>query len=340
MKATQSGGVKVYNLTADTKFPVNTQRVLFSPDGMYLGASGMYPPRVRVYELDQLSMKFERHLDAEIQEMMFLEDDYTKSWIFISDKTVEFHNKGGIQCKIKIPKIGRDFKYLSSNCNTYIATSENLDILNLYEGKFYESIPISNPTNCLALSDKYQLIFCGCDNGVVSVVDPISNQQVNTLNVNENIINKYDASGNTLSSVDVTSIAYDNNLQITVGTSNGNVLTYDIRSSKPILSNYHQNRLPIIKTMYHTTQNGEFIVTTDANIVKFNNKLDGKLIAPLESSRRSVISDVAIAKDSGLCILAGDFQKITNILCSRPYMHGFFMHIKLYQRVMSLQNVC
>ncbi|KAL7715066.1 NUC153 domain-containing protein [Entamoeba marina] len=100
MKATQSGGVKVYNLTAegetlpqwlsqrkkvllkmktfkeneliqDTKFPVNTQRVLFSPDGMYLGASGM------VYELDQLSMKFERHLD-EIQEMMFLEDDYTK----------------------------------------------------------------------------------------------------------------------------------------------------------------------------------------------------------------------------------------------------------------------
>ncbi|KAL7712077.1 Nucleolar protein [Entamoeba marina] len=394
MKATQSGGVKVYNLTAgktlpqwlsqkkrkellkdedfqkrieliqDTKFPVNTQRVLFSPDGMYLGASGMYPPH------------------AEIQEMMFLEDDYTKVGFLLSDKTVEFHNKGGIQCKIKIPKIGRDFKYLS----------KNLDILNLYEGKFYESIPISNPTNCLALSDKYQLIFCGCDNGVVSVVDPISNQQVNTLNVNENIINKYDASGNTLSSVDVTSIAYDNNLQITVGTSNGNVLTYDIRSSKPILSNYHQNRLPIIKTMYHTTQNGEFIVTTDANIVKFNNKLDGKLIAPLESSRRSVISDVAIAKDSGLCILAGDFQKlqiyyvpvlgISPKWCSflenitdeledepsaiyedfhfvtkqeliklgmqsfigseylRPYMHGFFMHIKLYQRVMSLQNVC
>ncbi|KAL7711668.1 Nucleolar protein [Entamoeba marina] len=380
MKATQSGGVKVYNLTAellkdedfqkrieliqDTKFPVNTQRVLFSPDGI-------------VYELDQLSMKFERHLDAEIQEMMvFLEDDYTKVGFLLSDKTVEFHNKGGIQCKIKIPKIGRDFKYLSSNCNTYIATSENLDILNLYEGKFYESIPISNPTNCLALSDKYQLIFCGCDNGVVSVVDPISNQQVNTLNVNENIINKYDASGNTLSSVDVTSIAYDNNLQITVGTSNGNVLTYDIRSSKPILSNYHQNRLPIIKTMYHTTQNGEFIVTTDANIVKFNNKLDGKLIAPLESSRRSVISDVAIAKDSGLLLgispkwcsflenitdeledepsaIYEDFHFVTkqeliklgmqSFIGSeylRPYMHGFFMHIKLYQRVMSLQNVC
>ncbi|KAL7715065.1 Nucleolar protein 10 [Entamoeba marina] len=179
----------------------------------------------------------------------------------------------------------------------------------------------------------------------------------NTLNVNENIINKYDASGNTLSSVDVTSIAYDNNLQITVGTSNGNVLTYDIRSSKPILSNYHQNRLPIIKTMYHTTQNGEFIVTTDANIVK-----------------RSVISDVAIAKDSGLLLgispkwcsflenitdeledepsaIYEDFHFVTkqeliklgmqSFIGSeylRPYMHGFFMHIKLYQRVMSLQK--
>lgn len=97
MKATETGGVKVYNLTAgktlpqwltpkqrkelrkdqefqkrieliqDTEFPVNSQCVEFSPDGMFLGATGMYPPRVRMFELDQLSMKFERNLDAEIR---------------------------------------------------------------------------------------------------------------------------------------------------------------------------------------------------------------------------------------------------------------------------------
>ena len=34
----------------------------FSRDGKYVGATGVYKPVLKVYELDQLSMKFERHL--------------------------------------------------------------------------------------------------------------------------------------------------------------------------------------------------------------------------------------------------------------------------------------
>ncbi|EKE42093.1 nucleolar protein 10, putative [Entamoeba nuttalli P19] len=308
----------------------------------------------------------------------------------LTDKTIEFHNKGGVQCKIKVPKTGRDFKYLPSNCNTYIATPNNLDIINLYEGKFYESIPMNYVVNCLDISEKYQLLFCGCEGGVVSVIDPMTEEEVSVLDVNSGVVNKLDVNGKTLTSIDVTSIAYDGNLQMTVGTSNGNVLTYDLRSSKPILSSYHQNRIPIVKTLYHTTQNGEFLVTADANIVRFSNKSNGKLVVPLEANRRSVITDVAIAKDSGLCVLAGDFSKlqiyyipslgIAPSWCSflenlteeledeptavyddfhfvtkqelhdlgmdsfigseylRPYMHGYFMHVKLYQRAMALKQ--
>ncbi|BFU18832.1 nucleolar protein 10, putative [Entamoeba histolytica HM-1:IMSS-B] len=420
MKTTETGGVKVYNLTAgktlpqwlsqkkkkelrkdedfqkrieliqDTEFPVNSQNVKFSPDGQFLGATGMYPPRIRMFELDQLSQKFERNLDAEITKFEFLEEDYSKLMFLLTDKTIEFHNKGGIQCKIKVPKTGRDFKYLPSNCNTYIATPNNLDIINLYEGKFYESIPMNYVVNCLDISEKYQLLFCGCEGGIVSVIDPMTEEEVSVLDVNAGVVNKLDVNGKTLTSIDVTSIAYDGNLQMTVGTSNGNVLTYDLRSSKPILSSYHQNRIPIVKTLYHTTQNGEFLVTADANIVRFSNKSNGKLVVPLEANRRSVITDVAIAKDSGLCVLAGDFSKlqiyyipslgIAPSWCSflenlteeledeptavyddfhfvtkqelhdlgmdsfigseylRPYMHGYFMHIKLYQRAMALKQ--
>ncbi|EDR22933.1 nucleolar protein, putative [Entamoeba dispar SAW760] len=420
MKTTETGGVKVYNLTAgktlpqwlsqkkkkelrkdedfqkrieliqDTEFPVNSQNVKFSPDGQFLGATGMYPPRIRMFELDQLSQKFERNLDAEITKFEFLEEDYSKLMFLLTDKTIEFHNKGGIQCKIKVPKTGRDFKYLPSNCNTYIATPNNLDIINLYEGKFYESIPMNYVVNCLDISEKYQLLFCGCEGGIVSIIDPMTEEEVSVLDVNAGVINKLDVNGKTLTSIDVTSIAYDGNLQMTVGTSNGNVLTYDLRSSKPILSSYHQNRIPIVKTLYHTTQNGEFLVTADANIVRFSNKSNGKLVVPLEANRRSVITDVAIAKDSGLCVLAGDFSKlqiyyipslgIAPSWCSflenlteeledeptavyddfhfvtkqelhdlgmdsfigseylRPYMHGYFMHIKLYQRAMALKQ--
>ena len=62
--------------------------------------------------------------------------------------------------------------------------------------------------------------------------------------------------------------------------------------------------------MYPTTQNGEFLVTADKNIVRFTNKNDGKLIIPLESGRRFPITDVAIAQNSGMCVLAGDFSKL------------------------------
>lgn len=53
-------------LIQDTRFPVACQRIKTSRDGRFLFATGTYPPQVKVYELSQLSMKFERHLDAQI----------------------------------------------------------------------------------------------------------------------------------------------------------------------------------------------------------------------------------------------------------------------------------
>ena len=78
----------------DLKFETATTRIKSTPDGEYLIASGkfsfyfvflvknvlwcafftdallnesgIYPPQVKVYELGQLALKFERHLDSEI----------------------------------------------------------------------------------------------------------------------------------------------------------------------------------------------------------------------------------------------------------------------------------
>jgi ribosome biogenesis protein ENP2 len=59
-------------LIQDTKFPVACQRVKTSRDGRFLFATGTYPPQIKVYELSQLSMKFERHLDAQIVQFQVL----------------------------------------------------------------------------------------------------------------------------------------------------------------------------------------------------------------------------------------------------------------------------
>jgi len=56
----------------DLEFPAACHRLKATPDGQYLFATGIHAPRLRVYELSQLSMKFERHFDAEIVDFQVL----------------------------------------------------------------------------------------------------------------------------------------------------------------------------------------------------------------------------------------------------------------------------
>lgn len=47
------------------EFPEASNRVKTSRDGHHVVATGTYKPQIRVWDLDQLSLKFERHSDAE-----------------------------------------------------------------------------------------------------------------------------------------------------------------------------------------------------------------------------------------------------------------------------------
>lgn len=53
-------------LVQDLEFPAACHRMKATSDGQFLFATGIHAPRLRVYELGQLSMKFERHFDSEI----------------------------------------------------------------------------------------------------------------------------------------------------------------------------------------------------------------------------------------------------------------------------------
>jgi hypothetical protein len=54
-------------LIQDFSFPAASYRLKATRDGKYLIASGTYPPQVKVFELDQLAQKCERHLDGEVR---------------------------------------------------------------------------------------------------------------------------------------------------------------------------------------------------------------------------------------------------------------------------------
>lgn len=51
-------------------------RVRVSEDGQYVGAVGIYPPEVRVFDTQDLGLKFSRGFDAEVVDFDFLSPDY------------------------------------------------------------------------------------------------------------------------------------------------------------------------------------------------------------------------------------------------------------------------
>lgn len=53
------------NLIQDFEFPEASNRIKVTRDGHHAIATGVYKPQMKVYDLDQLTLKFERHSDAE-----------------------------------------------------------------------------------------------------------------------------------------------------------------------------------------------------------------------------------------------------------------------------------
>jgi ribosome biogenesis protein ENP2 len=71
----------------------------------YINYIGVYKPQMRVFDLTELSMKFDRHMDCENVAFEILSDDWTKSAHLQSDRTIEIHSQYGLHYKTRIPKV-------------------------------------------------------------------------------------------------------------------------------------------------------------------------------------------------------------------------------------------
>lgn len=101
VQVTEINGLKVYNLTGgkslydmikesqfsykklkknedyinrieiiqDFEFPVSAGCINVSNDGNYVFASGIYPPRLKIFDLNEMTLKCERGLDSEIRKI-------------------------------------------------------------------------------------------------------------------------------------------------------------------------------------------------------------------------------------------------------------------------------
>lgn len=58
--------------------PGVSTKVALTPDGQYILAAGVYKPRIKCYDVNNLAMKFERCFDSESITFEILSNDYSK----------------------------------------------------------------------------------------------------------------------------------------------------------------------------------------------------------------------------------------------------------------------
>ncbi|OCH93959.1 hypothetical protein OBBRIDRAFT_885177 [Obba rivulosa] len=247
------------------EFPEASNRIKTTRDGHHAVATGTYKPQMRVWDLDQLSLKFERHSDAENVDFLMLSDDWTKSIHLQNDRSIELHTQGGFHYRTRIPRFGRALAYHFPSCDALFgASGPEVYRLNLDQGRFMTPLHLQGEggediagVNAIDINPAHQLFGFGIDgNGTVEFWDPRSRSKVGILKLpRDRLMPVHAMSAPALPGVDdgargaplsVTAIASRaDGLSYAIGTSSGHTLLYDIRSARPLALKDQGYGLPI-----------------------------------------------------------------------------------------------
>ncbi|KAF8886553.1 NUC153 and WD40 repeat-containing nucleolar rRNA processing-related protein [Infundibulicybe gibba] len=237
------------------EFPEASNRVKTTRDGHHAIATGTYKPQMRVWDLDQLSLKFERHSDAENVDFVILSDDWTKTIHLQNDRTIELHTQGGFHFRTRIPRFGRSLAYHFPSCDAYFSAAGNeIYRLNLAQGQFLNPLDLQTDgevilgINVIDVNPAHQLLAFGIEgNGTTQFWDPRSRTSVGTLRLPAGRLAPKAPDGTGLDlGLSVTAISSrPDGLSYAIGTSTGHTLLYDIRSATPYATKDQGYGLPV-----------------------------------------------------------------------------------------------
>jgi len=256
---------------------------------------------MRVWDFAEMSMKFERHTSAENVNFLLLSDDWTKSVHLQNDRSIEFHNQGGVQYNTRIPKFGRDLAYHYPSCDLYVAAAgDEVYRLNLEQGKFLNSLDVESADggiNCIDISSAHQLIGLGTEGGTVEFWDPRYRSRVGVLEV---------TTQEETDSVTALSFRVDG-LNLGLGTHSGQTLVYDLRSPRPYLRKDQGYGLPMKKVCWLESRDGSEsarILSADNKIIKIWSASNGTPYTSIEPPLD--VNDVCPIPDTGLIFVANE----------------------------------
>ncbi|XP_036321787.1 nucleolar protein 10 [Rhagoletis pomonella] len=288
-------------LIQDFDMPGVCTSMRMSPDQQYILATGTYKPRVKCFEVCNLSIKFERCFDSEVTTFEAISDDYSKLVFLQCDRFVEIHSASGRHYRLRIPRFGRDMKYHKPSCDLFIVgTTRDIYRLNLERGQFLQ--PYETEASCVNACDinpEHQLLMVGSKEGMVEAWDPRSKTRVGTLDVAIKL-------PGTKTFPSVSALKYKNGLQMGVGTASGHVLLYDIRSHDPLLVKDHLNKVAVKRIAFNPGH--QTVYSLDDAMLKLWDENTGKQVAYIEST--TSFNDFCTIPDTGIFFLAQEDVKM------------------------------
>lgn len=285
----------------DFDMPGVSTSIRMSNDNQHILVTGTYKPRVKCYDVNHLSLKFERCFDSEVETFEVLSDDYSKMIFLQTDRYLEFHAAHGRHYRLRIPKFGRNLSYHKPSCDLFVVgASSEIYRLNLERGQFLQ--PFTSQASGFNASDinpEHHLLCVGSQESTIEAWDPRDKKKCSTLDVAMKIKNY-----TTFPSI--TSLKFKNGLQMGVGTASGHVLIYDIRSSEPLIVKDHLNRIPVKKIAFNKNNNA--VYSMDSAMLKIWDETSGKQTAYIEST--SNFNDFCTIPDTGMFFFAQEDVKM------------------------------
>lgn len=323
-----AGGEHRIELIHDLEFPHFSRCIFRTQNGTHLFAAGDYPPRLRCFDVNELSMKYQFNADMPILGGVALSPDFRKFALRGEGRQITVHHSAAIIDRVRVPHAQRCLAYHDYNAELLSSgTSHEIFRFNLESGAFVESYKTNSEegVNCVEWFRGNGLIMTACANGTMEAWDHRAARQAAVLQVGGV------ASGLT-TSMELTHVSTDDNgLLFACGTDKGNVLLYDIRLNRPLVNKDHMNGLPIVKTYFFRGRDGAsssestHIISADTRSIKVWNKRDGTNFTTLEAPADIYDFAVLKAQHNMVSPFESDDSGVIAICCDTPRVQVHFI---------------
>ncbi|SCZ88161.1 BZ3500_MvSof-1268-A1-R1_Chr2-1g04230 [Microbotryum saponariae] len=143
-----TGGEGEIRLIQDFEFPEASNKIKTTSDGQYVVATGTYKPRMKVFDLQELSLKTERVTDSENVDFCILSSDWTKTLHLQADRSLDLHTQASSHYRVRMPKHGRAVAYHFPSCDALVGGQGNqVWRLNLEVGRFMKPYGLEGCTS-------------------------------------------------------------------------------------------------------------------------------------------------------------------------------------------------